>query len=240
MNTSITVLSAVAVLTLGTALTPRGDVDALLAAYETAEQDWKQALREAESAERRKLRKEHPAAAYWDRFDAAAQAGQGRALLWMATHLRDKGLRSSALKEEKPLFYGRIFERHAGEDWIGDVLEKLPREKRYLGEERLASFFLVAIERNEDAEIRAQAMFRLGLLLLESDDAAERESGQGWLKKASELDDTDFGMKARAEFSKPVTGEPAPDFTGVTVDGVEFKLSDYRGKVVLLDFFGFW
>jgi cytochrome oxidase Cu insertion factor (SCO1/SenC/PrrC family) len=31
-------------------------------------------------------------------------------------------------------------------------------------------------------------------------------------------------------------GQRAPEITGVDGDGVQFKLSDYRGKVVLLDF----
>ncbi len=31
-------------------------------------------------------------------------------------------------------------------------------------------------------------------------------------------------------------GKVAPEITGVDADGVAFKLSDYRGKVVLLDF----
>ena len=31
-------------------------------------------------------------------------------------------------------------------------------------------------------------------------------------------------------------GKVAPDIDGVDQDGVKFKLSDYRGKVVLLDF----
>jgi peroxiredoxin len=35
-------------------------------------------------------------------------------------------------------------------------------------------------------------------------------------------------------------GKPAPEIEGVDVDGVAFKLSDYRGKVVLLDFWGDW
>jgi hypothetical protein len=35
-------------------------------------------------------------------------------------------------------------------------------------------------------------------------------------------------------------GQVAPDITGVDLDGVQFKLSDYRGKVVVLDFWGFW
>ncbi len=32
----------------------------------------------------------------------------------------------------------------------------------------------------------------------------------------------------------------APDIEGEDIDGVTFKLSDYRGKVVVLDFWGDW
>ena len=35
-------------------------------------------------------------------------------------------------------------------------------------------------------------------------------------------------------------GKVAPDIEGEDLDGVKFKLSDYRGKVVLLDFWGNW
>jgi len=35
-------------------------------------------------------------------------------------------------------------------------------------------------------------------------------------------------------------GKPAPDIAGADIDGKAFKLSDYRGKVVLLDFWGDW
>ena len=38
----------------------------------------------------------------------------------------------------------------------------------------------------------------------------------------------------------PVLGTEAPEIVGVDLDGVEFKLSDYRGKVVMLDFYGDW
>jgi hypothetical protein len=37
-----------------------------------------------------------------------------------------------------------------------------------------------------------------------------------------------------------IVGCRAPDFEATDVDGVRFKLSDYRGKVVVLDFWGFW
>jgi len=35
-------------------------------------------------------------------------------------------------------------------------------------------------------------------------------------------------------------GKPVPEIEGEDLDGVRFKLSDYRGKVVLLDFWGNW
>jgi hypothetical protein len=35
-------------------------------------------------------------------------------------------------------------------------------------------------------------------------------------------------------------GKVAPDIDGEDLDGVKFKLSDYRGKVVVLDFWGDW
>lgn len=35
-------------------------------------------------------------------------------------------------------------------------------------------------------------------------------------------------------------GAPAPEIAGQDLDGVKFKLSEYRGKVVMLDFWGYW
>jgi hypothetical protein len=35
-------------------------------------------------------------------------------------------------------------------------------------------------------------------------------------------------------------GKPAPEIAGDDLDAKVFKLSDYKGKVVLLDFWGFW
>jgi hypothetical protein len=42
------------------------------------------------------------------------------------------------------------------------------------------------------------------------------------------------------EIEKLGVGKVAPDIVGEDIDGVVFRLSDYRGKVVMLDFWGFW
>jgi hypothetical protein len=42
------------------------------------------------------------------------------------------------------------------------------------------------------------------------------------------------------EMRNLVVGKQAPDIAGEDIDGKKFKLSDYRGKVVVLDFWGNW
>lgn len=52
-----------------------------------------------------------------------------------------------------------------------------------------------------------------------------------------------LGQQARGdlfELRNLTIGKVAPDIEGTDVDGVAFHLRDYRGKVVFLDFWGFW
>lgn len=58
------------------------------------------------------------------------------------------------------------------------------------------------------------------------------------------IDDGTFAFAAPAGAEEivqlPGPGEVAPDIYGADADGVTFKLSDYRGKVVMLDFWADW
>ena len=47
-------------------------------------------------------------------------------------------------------------------------------------------------------------------------------------------------IKSIPNIRKLVVGNAAPEIEGDDVDGAKFKLSDYRGKVVMLDFWGHW
>lgn len=55
--------------------------------------------------------------------------------------------------------------------------------------------------------------------------------------------DTDHGKRAGNALFRIrnlQVGQVAPDFTIADENGTDWKLSDYRGKVVVLDFWGFW
>ena len=48
------------------------------------------------------------------------------------------------------------------------------------------------------------------------------------------------GDVVAASDAQPAVGRPAPDFTLPTIDGGEFRLSDQRGKPVVLNFWATW
>jgi len=55
-------------------------------------------------------------------------------------------------------------------------------------------------------------------------------------RRELERENTERIMAMMAEF----VGEPAPDFSFETVTGEKYRLSDFRGRYVLLDFWGSW
>ncbi len=76
------------------------------------------------------------------------------------------------------------------------------------------------------------------------DDPASRERGLGLLREVQQhWPESDAGQRAAGKvyrFENLVVGKVAPDFEAEDVEGTPFKLSDYRGKVTVVDFWGFW
>ncbi len=97
--------------------------------------------------------------------------------------------------------------------------------------------------------VRARALTALGQNLLESKSATEKAEGRDCLEAVmaeyAELPSgtSTFGKLAERslyELDHLQIGMVAPDFEAVDENGVNWKLSDYRGKVVVVDFWGFW
>lgn len=118
-------------------------------------------------------------------------------------------------------------------------------------------------EKNPDRVARGQAVMALARLAKVRADAAEfqkssdadrlaAEAAKQYEALLKEYGDSPRLIREKAgtigEFAKAELfeirnlriGKPAPDIEAEDTDGVKFKLSDYRGKVVVLDFWGHW
>jgi hypothetical protein len=102
----------------------------------------------------------------------------------------------------------------------------------------------------EQPELAGEYQSRFGRDYLEELQRKDRVAGAGEIEALFERARKEYGdekipfagtvgEKARAErfeFRYLLVGKEAPDIEGEDQDGQRFKLSDYRGKVVLLDF----
>jgi len=98
-------------------------------------------------------------------------------------------------------------------------------------------------------QVRAGALYTLGTTLLDSRDPAKKAEGRDCMTAVQ----TEYGKLAYGngtyataaerylfELDKLQIGMVAPDFQATDENGVQWKLSDYKGKVVVVDFWGIW
>lgn len=87
------------------------------------------------------------------------------------------------------------------------------------------------------------------IVIFQNGTEIERIQGRGQQYFCSDLDDLEMELAWHLQgegwmpyncIERPREGKPAPEIEGEDVDGKSFRLSDYRGKVVVLDFWGDW
>lgn len=111
--------------------------------------------------------------------------------------------------------------------WLEQLLEKTTN-KQVKGNILFNTATQLAAYNNADAEKRAVEIFKdIEQNYATSVDARQRPLGPLATEQLFILQNLSIG-------------KVAPDIEGTDLDGVAFKLSDYRGKVVVLDFWGDW
>lgn len=106
-------------------------------------------------------------------------------------------------------------------------------------------------EKSPHRSVKAAAMFSLGALLVQGESTESKERARKLLVELSEKfadltsgrGDRSYAQRAAGllfELDHLQIGMVAPDMEALDVDGVKFKLSDFRGKVTVVDFWGYW
>lgn len=128
---------------------------------------------------------------------------------------------------------------HAESDAIADTVDYLPGAVRLARRDAQKLLDSVA-ENHGHPEVRAAALLARARMNASGDPAAAIADLEIVQKLSKDADRNEEAGGLLEELRKFSVGAVAPDIDGVDVDGVAFKLSDYRGKAVLLDFWGFW
>lgn len=220
-------------------------VDDLSTAYDEATKAWRDALRAADGAEaKREIRKAHPAKEFYPRFEELFTGGQHRAAVWMIANARYTDLSRKDAEETARGLYTKLFgAKDAQPAALREAAERLLRDRKLFEPDQAVALLEGAFEATSDRETKATLAFSAGRFLMRA--GGEHEAaGMRWMDRVvEEFGDTEVGAQAEdMVFERKFlsVGATAPVFGGKTIEGEELKLEDYRGNIVVLDFFGFW
>jgi hypothetical protein len=164
----------------------------------------------------------------------------------------------SSSPEQGAAVVALIQEHYVADPRVAEIISSLVYSDSPEAEKAL----LAIREKNPEPKVKAEAAYSLGKRTLqrfsvysrnpvpEAERAAVIARAEGYLKEARDKyasknigpgkDRIEKDLIALGNVARLQIGQVAPDITGEDVDGTPFKLSDYRGRVILLDFWGHW
>lgn len=183
-----------------------------------------------------------PTSTYRPLIESLADAGSGTARVWMLsnTHFADE-----PTKRKLAAFLAELPRSALAPEDVQELGRSLGVLFHLLGAE-LVEPSLRELAPALDEQVRAQFLAQLGEALCETagTDEAQRERGLALMRELVEREpDSQMARRMRGKilrYTELLVGKRAPDFEAVDVEGNSFRLSDSLGKVVVLDFWGFW
>jgi hypothetical protein len=211
----------------------------LLEEYEDANEVWREELRATKGLnERKEVRGRRPALQFRQRFEALADGGSGHSLLWLLENAKvlEKRKQVAAFKLQ---CYERLWSSHLDAEWFGDVIAMYTKERRDVSAETIEAMLASALERTE-GDAHARVLLGLARYRL----AGKCNSGLDFYKQLiKEHPESSSAKTAQREYDRLTKfglGAAPPDFKGETIDGDEISLYANRGKITVVDFWGYW
>ena len=220
------------------AASPAEQFQALLKEFQTAQQEFTRLHRAARTDEERLgAQEKNPLNPFIARFLALAKqhpqdAAAFDALVWIAAN----GESGAAFQET----FGILANQHAENPRLVQVVESMA-DFSSDGEKQLRQI----IAKSPHREVQGLARYFLAHRLKAQAPADALELLNEVVEKYAEVRYRRGSLKAAAqaevhELDNLAIGKVAPEISGQDLEGKTFKLSDYRGKVVLVNFWGDW
>ena len=161
--------------------------------------------------------------------------------------------RKARVEDHEDVVLRLILENFPEAEFIEEHLHKLPYDLPHAEIEKYLRSILAV---NTFDTARARAIYQLRGVLNKDIKELEGEKAEMVKAELKSLKDTLLTKHADVENvngikltelveaqefeSKLEIGKPVPDIVGQDLNGVEFKLSDYRGKVTMISYWAFW
>lgn len=230
---------------------PEAVYQELARALNKAISDWRQeaikavkAARESGAADVPAIAMRPPTKEFIDRALALASdhAGTDAAVPFLAFVLKNANDEHAAVKQALKTLWAD----HSASAAIGKALAHvIGAGFQHDAQQEVEALLDAVIEDNADVDVKAQALITRGNLHLQiAENDRQRAAAATDIRKAASMTKNEEVLQqakdALFEIEHLQVGCTAPDIVAKDTDGVDFKLSDYRGKVILLDFWGFW
>ena len=216
--------------------------------YTRSETEWTDQLRlyASDLQKRNELSAKHPVKTYWPRFEALAKDGQGRALVWLAGHAENMFSERAEVAQRKLALFRQLIEQYASAPWGMEIATSLSLQRVWLETKGVEDLLYDFVKKTQNREFAAGALSRVMAILSGAASKGEEQKRADEVRERilREYPETEVAKKLAqrtpASDASLQAGSAAPDFKGKDVDGAEHSLAALRGKVVLLDFWGFW
>ena len=215
-------------------------LDALVETFGQAEMAWIKEIQSAAPEDQGAIFLRHPAREFWDRFAAFAEQKEARAHKWLV------GNASYAGKSKELLALGRAALGDCGEneDIVTSVAGTLRDNAGQLGYDEVIDVLAGSLATVTSTTNQGWLASTIGLVMLDTGDPEREAEGIRMLEStAAAYEGEEVGQHASDElfrFRNLAIGAVAPNFEGADIDGQALSLSAQRGKIVVVDFFGFW
>jgi hypothetical protein len=167
--------------------------------------------------------------------ESPAEVASLKAISWISSHSRGKEL--------KPEIFAALEKHHLDHSELSEVILSFYGAKG----ENTQAFLATVVEKSKAQDSRGSALYIQAIQI--ERDTAKTTQYKALVEKLNaehagfEVRGRKVGaiMKATLEAKEKLAiGKSAPEIVGKDVDGKEMKLSDYKGKIVVLDFWGDW